>query len=259
MKFNSNKYTRGLLIGAAIIAVSCAVSLIMLATYGFKTPNPSNKKQAETPASQLAQTPDYGENYINNIIFIGDYTISPLRSAALLGNGADTTQIWSGENNSLSLDYGLATATIVYPETGESISISEAISRKLPSYVIITLGGENGVAYCTEQKFKEYYGSLISTIKENSPDTKIILQSVFPISKQKQKNSSDISNDKIDRANGWIVELANEYSVKYLNSASILKDSKGNLDAKYDSGDGVTLNSDGYRAMLNYIRTHGYK
>ena len=259
MSLKLNKYTRGLLTGIALLVITCIVSLILLVSYGFKSRTPIDTGKPTEASVKLSKTPDYGQNYINNIIFIGDSTISPMRSAAVLQGGEETTQIWSGESGSLALDYSIYTATIVYPETGESLSISEAITRKLPSYVVITVGAENGVAYCTEQRFKEYYSSLISIIKASSPDTKIILQSVFPISKKKQNDSSDLTNDKIDRANIWIEELAADSSVRYIDTASILKDSKGNLDAKYDSGDGITLNADGYRAMLDYIRTHGYK
>ena len=47
--------------------------------------------------------------------------------------------------------------------------------------------------------------------------------------------------------------------MRYLHTAEVLKDKSGALDAKYDSGDGVTLNEAGYAAMLQYLRTHGYK
>ena len=263
MKLNLEKYSKVVLIAIALVLVCCTVSLIVLAINGFSIDSFDRGKNTNTDrtalTSRLTETPDYGETYINNVIFIGDSTISAMRQAAVLRDGTDTKQIWSGESNTLSLDYGLSSATIVYPETGESILISEAISLKLPEYVIITLGADNGVAYCTEEKFKNYYSGLIVSIKESSPNTKIILQSVFPVSEKKQKDDSGLTNKKIDRANGWIEELAQSLSVKYLDTASILKDSKGNLLSIYDSGDGVTLNAEGYTAVLNYIRTHGYR
>lgn len=262
MKVNLEKYSKVVLIAIALLLACCFFSLIMLSINGFKSDSFSKGSQKGDNGalpSRLVETPDYGQTYINNIIFIGDSTMSPMRSAAVLPDKADAKQIWSGESGTLSLDYGISTATIVYPESNESISIPEAVSRKLPDYVIITLGFDNGVAYCTEKKFKDYYSSLIVSIKESSPNTKIILQSVFPISDKKQNDSSDITNEKIARANRWIEELAQSLSVKYLDTSSILKDPQGNLASQYDSGDGVTLSVEGYTAMLNYIRTHGYR
>lgn len=259
---HQNKILRPLIIAGLIALITCAVMLILLSINGFKDGVFSKKATAEEDfslPSRLQKTPDYGQFYVDNMIFIGDQTIVPIRSSAILRDGADTKQIWTGEKGSLSLDYSLSTSTIVYPESAQSITLSEAISLKRPDHVIITLGFENGVAYCTEEKFKEYYGSLISVIKESSPDTKIILQSIFPVSDKKQKDDSGITNEKIDRANLWIEELANDNSVRYLHTASVLKDSKGNLNSDYDSGNGVTLNEAGYRKMIEYIRTHGYK
>ena len=260
MKISHEKISKGVIIAIVLILICCIVSLIMLAINGFKfKPVDNTQEENNTLPSRLTETPDYGQNSINNIIFLGDCTIAPMRSAAVLRDGADTKQIWTGESDTLSLDYGISTATVVLPETNESISISEAMARKLPNYVVITLGYDNGVAFCTKERFKDYYSRLITEIKKASPDTKIILQSVFPVSDKKQKDSSGITNDKIDRANVWIEELALDASVKYLDTASILKDSKGNLLAIYDSGDGVTLNESGYITVIEYIRTHGYK
>ena len=251
-----------MILATVVTLVTCAVLLVLLLINGFKS-NIFSKKTSSEDAnalpSRLLETPDYGQFYLDNLIFLGDMTITPMREALVLRDGADTKQIWTGEKNSLSLDYSSSVATIVFPESGEAIGISEALQRKRPDYIVITLGFENGVAYCTEEKFKEYYGNLIEVIKENSPDTKIILQSVFPVSAKKQKDGSGITNDKIDRANMWVEELALSREVKYLNTVSVLKDSKGNLNPEYDSGDGFTLNAQGYTAVLDYIRTHGYR
>ena len=262
MKSHPNKALKPLITATIIALVTCAILLVMLSLNGFKN-NVFEAKTSDEDAnalpSRLLETPDYGQFYLDNLIFLADKTITPMRDAAVLRDGIDTKQIWTGEKNSLSLDYSSSVATIIFPESGEAISLSEAFQRKRPDYVVITLGFENGVAYCTEEKFKEYYGNLINTIKESSPDTKIILQSVFPVSNKKQKDNSGITNDKIDRANSWIEELALSSEVKYLNTVSVLEDSKGNLKPEYDSGDGVTLNENGYRAVLEYIRTHGYR
>ena len=262
MRSHQNKVLRPLIMATVIALVTCAVLLVLLLINGFKdnifSKKISNEDSNALP-SRLLETPDYGQFYLDNLIFVGDKTISPMRDAAVLRDGIDTKQIWTGEQNSLSLDYSTSVATVVFPESSEAISLSEAFQRKRPDYVVITLGFENGVAYCTEEKFKEYYGNLIEEIKESSPDTKIMLQSVFPVSAKKQKDGFGITNDKIDRANGWIEELALSSEVKYLNTVSVLKDSKGNLNPEYDSGDGYTLNAQGYTAVLDYIRTHGYK
>ena len=245
-----------IVMAVAVLAVACIVSMIMLAFRGFNEKlfidNDKSDNTSTSSEVRLQKTPDFGEAYIKQIVFLGDHTISGMASIS------EDLEIWSGEDKTLPLDYSINTATIVYPDTNESLSIASAIKRKNPDYIIITLGIDNGVAYCSEKKFKEYYTKLILEISEASPNTKIMLQSIFPVSDEKQKAQSSISNRKIDAANTWIEELCEELSLRYLNTACILMVDKGNLSERFDSSDGINLNSQAYAEILYYIRTHGY-
>ena len=248
-------------LGVAITA--CLVCLITLLIGGAKpglfSPDDTAKADPNALSSRLTNTPDYGQSYINDVIFLGDKTIGGITKYELLKGGTETKQVWVDEKGTLTLDFGIANTNVIYPEDGTAISIAEAAARKKPGYIVITVGLENGVAYCSEEKFTEYYGRLIDTIRDAVPNTKIILQSVFPISNDAEKQLSGITNRKIDAANGYIERLAEEKGVRYLHTAEILKNKSGALDEKYDSGDGITLNEAGYAAMLGYLRTHGYK
>ena len=256
--FSTEKVIRYILLSICVLALACIVATVVLLACGvkdelFHAPDSPLRLKGKKTVTALELTPDYGDNYIRNMVFVGDATIAEMKLHSDLGN----LDIWTGENGDLSLDYSIDTATVVYK--GESISIADATERKNPDYMIITLGIKNGVSYCTEEKFKSYYGKLLKSIIESSPETKIILQSVFPISKEKEKETPSLSNEKIDAANSWISELAKKYNVRYLDTASVLKDGAGMLAESYDSGNGLTLNEAGYFKVLEYIRTHGYK
>ena len=243
-----------------VLCIACLVSFTMLLIRGVDAEKLSKSSSAteilcSSPAA-LKPTRDYGEHYINSIIFVGDTTVSSIAVSELL---AYPHQIWSGVNGHLALDYNLSTTAVVYSADNEGASIASAASIVKPEYMVITVGIENGVSYCSEEKFKEYYCKLIETIKESSPQTKIILQSIFPVSKVYEKHNPELSNERINQANLWIQEIAEGASVKYLDTASVLKQKNGKLDPTYDSGDGIHLNSKGFQAMLDYIRTHGYK
>lgn len=244
-----------------ILVIACIVALVMLMING---PRPmlygydeSLEDRIDSPA-YLPPTPDYGEYYVNEIVYLCDTTLSGMAEAEVLRYGKDTCQIWTGTDGDMPLSASSVKTEILFPESGETIYIPDAAAKKLPQYVVIALGINNGVRYCTEEQFKTYYSAVITAIKEASPETNIILQSVLPVSKSYERKTQGITAEKIDRANGWIVELAEEHNVKYLNTASCLKSKSGYLDKKYDSGDGLHLNTEGYLAVLNYIRTHGY-
>ena len=253
---NFNKIAAALVTFMAVLTVACAVSVVTVCINGAK-PDIYTHKSVSTPTSsaELRPTFDYGDGYIKKIIFVGDKTLSPMPDAY---SDIQKEQVWSSPDGSLPLDSNLDSIAIIHSEDEKGSSIPAAAEIYKPQYMIITVGFENGVAYCDEEKFKEYYTELVNAIKEASPSTNIILQSIFPISKQVEKENPNISNDRIDRANLWIAEICEETSTRFLNTAQALKEG-GYLSVAYDSGDGITLNSDGYRVMIEYIRTHGYK
>ena len=239
-----------------LLAVSCISSLVLLCIKGVNISLFSKIENDDLISpNQLAQTFDYGNHYVSSIIFVADKSLSPMANK----NGITKDQIWTGKSGSLPLDYNLATTSIIHSENQKGSSIADAAAIYKPQYMIIAVGLENGVGYCTEEKFKEYYIRLIKSIQESSPDTKIILQSILPVSRTAEKADPSMSNKRIDEANKYIISIAEQLGLKYLNTASALKDDNGRLNSNYDSGDGITLNEQGYKVLIQYIRTHGYK
>ncbi len=252
-KFNIISLCTMIALGA--VSALCITATVFLCIAGVSEDIYSEAQAKTQIGAELEATYDYGDGYIKSMVWVGDRTISPLKNHLDIA----PSQLWLGEDGSLRLDYNLASTPVVASNDKKYSSIALAAEEIRPKYMLITVGLDNGVGYCTEEKFKEYYARLIDTVKEASPDTMIILQSVLPVSKAVEKESPSISNDRIGEVNHWICELGGELSVRYLNTHSALVDEKGYLKQEYDSGDGITLNASGYAAMLEYVRTHGYK
>ncbi len=226
------------------------------------TPPPEDTTPADTPVIadpspvRLAETPDMGDEYLKKIIFVGDSTTYGLIAYGVLDGGKNTKQVWVPESGTYSLNNLVTTYKIVYPETGEQMTVAEAAKLAKPEYMVITLGVNYGVPYCGEGEFKKYYRMLLDAVTTASPETKIMLQSIYPVATNNKLK--DITNEKIDLANTWIEQLAEEYNLKYLNTNSSLKGEDGYLIKSYENGDGLHLMPQGLRAVLQYIRTHGY-
>lgn len=204
----------------------------------------------------LEKTADAGQEYIDNIIFLGDSTTYGLKAYKMLSGGKETLQVWTPINGTLSLNRSTIDR-IYYPNTKEEITIADTVKKAKPDMMVITLG-VNGVATLSETQFKGAYTDLIDTIKKASPNTKIILQSIFPTAKR-YDTTKGIDNDKINRANIWIADVAKECGVKYLYTACALLGSDGYyMNDSYQNGDGLHLNEVGFEKELNYIRTHAY-
>ena len=217
---------------------------------------PPAPTQSPAPSTLLAETPDAGQEYIDKIVFLGDSTTYGLRYYEVLPE----YQVWTPASGTLAL-FNVPIETIEYfapgtRENPENLSIADCAAKGKPEYLVITLG-LNGIAFLDETSFKQYYRDMITSIQQASPDTKIILQSIYPVIDS--MTTSDIKNDGINTANQWIYDLAEEMGLRYLNTHDALMDSTGNLIAAYNSGDGIHLMPDGLRAILQYVRTHAWQ
>ena len=214
----------------------------------------------------LGITEDYGQEYIDKIIFLGESTTYGLQSYGVLSGGKDTTQVWTGATykngrtvsaGTLSLSPSIGSTKIFYPDTCSAITVSEAIKTKKPEYLIITLGLNNGASYYSEQEFKDCYRMLLNLINTSQTDTHVILQSLFPVSSSCSIKA--YTPERLRLCNSWIYDIAKEYNLKYLNTTEVLEDSNGYLIADYDNGgDGIHLNRSGLEAVIEYVKTHGY-
>ena len=226
---------------------------------GNSTDNPG---QPAKPPVTLTETADMGQAYQDSIIFVGDSTTAHLRSRGVLTGGTETRQVWVPSDNTLLLDFNITKKKIVYPATGIEMTIAEATEKDKPAYMILTIG-LNGITSFVNNKnlYQNCYGSLIDTIKKASPDTKIILQSVYPVAANQRTFTADAVtlNGYIDILNGYVKELAADKEVRYLDTNSALKGPDGLLPESYQNGDGIHLTAEGYRVILDYIRTHGYQ
>ena len=223
---------------------------------GGSTPAPAVTQAPEQIPTRLEQTEDAGSEYIDKFVFLGDSTTYGLKAYAVLSGGKNTTQVWTPASGTLTLSYQ-SIATIVYPETGEELKIVDAVTKKQPEYMLITLG-VNGVSFMDQEYFTSEYTALVKSIQAASPNTKIILNSIYPVASS-YKYLSDINNTKIVQANGWIEGIAADTGVRFLDTYDAIVGSDGWLPEQYQNGDGLHLNADGFNVILDFIRTHEYK
>lgn len=205
-------------------------------------------------SSILKEGADAGQSYQDKIIFVGDSTTHHLRNREVLSGGKNTTQVWTPTSGTLTLAYAL-TVKILDPGTNTEMTIIDAADLNRPKIMVITLG-INGISFMKEDSFKTVYTALIHGILERSPDTKIILQSIFPRALEGNENYASISQKMIDTGNIWVQEIARECNVYYLDTQSVLKDENGYLRSEYGVGDGIHISREGYQVILQFIRTH---
>ena len=201
----------------------------------------------------LPLTQDAGIAYQDSLVFVGDSLTAHLVNRGVLSDGTNTKQVWRSESNMINLNSEVTSAKIIFPGTGEKMTIAEAAKEAKPPILIITLGTDWGVSYLSEEEFKACYTKLVQAVQKASPQTTVVLQSIFPVTAA----CATLDNTKIDTANRWVKAVAAENGCYYLDTQSVLKDENNCLKAEYcNSTDGIHLGTEAYEAILAYIRTH---
>ena len=263
---------RLLLIAAAVLLVLLAVltvaNIVIRLPEKPATPNtpstpvdgtsqpggiPSQPGDPVSDGVTLAETPDAGLTYQDRLTFVGDSLTAHLINRGVLTGGTNTRQVWRSESNMVNLNSEVTSAKIIFPGTGEKMTIADAAGEAEPEILIVTLGTDWGVSYLSESEFKDCYAKLVKAIQKQSPKTTIVLQSIFPVT----ATCATLDNTKIDTANKWVKAVAAENNCYYLDTQSVLKDENNCLKAEYcNSSDGIHLGTNAYEAILTYIRTH---
>ena len=221
---------------------------------------PTQTPEAQRPpqdATTLSETEDMGREYLDKFVFLGDSTTYGLGYYYSHGytDLVPPEQVWTPANGTLTLDQWNY-VNIVYPETGEELKLVDLLELTKPAYICITLG-VNGVSFMGEDYFKESYTALVKKIQEVSPDTTVILNSIYPVTVGYEAKNNGINNLKIEAANLWVHDVAKACGVHYLDSASVLMNESRVLPDEYTNGDGLHLNGESFRLVIDYLRTHG--
>ncbi|MBQ9111978.1 MAG: SGNH/GDSL hydrolase family protein [Clostridia bacterium] len=265
MKNKIARLTRPLKLSYLPAALALALILSSCAPGGnTQTPSGTSDTPDKSWSAMLSEGEDMGEEYIDSFIFIGESTTAHLKSRGVLRDGKNTKQVWSPRSGTMNLDTTSAAVKIIFPDTGEEMTIAQAAAKKQPDRVLLTFGLNGAVQKIKmgEEYFKTCYRSLIEAIKKASPHTEIVIQSCFPVASSMDMSSYSVDaatlNSYISTINSWSLSLAAELGAGYLNTWEIMTDSEGFLKAEYNAGDGYHLTAKAYQTMLLYLRTHAF-
>ena len=225
-------------------------------------PTAQETQTEPTSPATLAESEEMGEDYLDSFVFFGESTTYHLKSRGVLRGGTNTAQVWGADNGTAMLDPSIASFRIRYPDTGELLTIGEAVARKKPERIFLCFGLNGAVQFKKRggDYFKDCYRLLLEEIRTASPETKIVVASCFPVAENMDMSRYSVTLDElngiIDQINGWALELCEDERISYLAVNEILKDEHGRLKNEYQNGDGHHLTREAYLAILNYLRTH---
>lgn len=195
---------------------------------------------------KLKETKNYGNEYFNKITMVGDSNVMNMYLNGYL-NGLRAWAIpclHAESMHSIEINlYGL----------GIKMKLLDAIEKYKPETIILNFGTFS-TTWISEETFSEKANSMIEQIKEKSPDTKIILISIYPV--KKGDNRGNIQQNLINKYNFLILEMADKHGLKYLDVQEVLKGNDGYGKEEYFVDDKWHLTLLGHSVVKEYIKTH---
>lgn len=122
--------------------------------------------------------------------------------------------------------------------------------------VVVLLGGANNFAegYDDVETFViDTYRAILSQIKARLPQTKVVVQSVYPVSDVSFHNRYKYGHGHIRAINAKLEELTLSMGYVYADVYSVLATGDEEFDSRY-TDDGLHPNAKGYAAISAYLR-----
>jgi len=197
-------------------------------------------------------------SYFDDAAFVGDSVSMSLQyycaAKKLLGNA---TFLCAGSLSPLNAHWDISEESKHPIYKGEKLKVEDAI-KKCGARKIYIMLGVNSLSFGLDDCVNDMV-LLIDKILEKSPDVKIIIQSVTPMTKTSPIKTLKLNNDIIKQYNERILEIAEERDWYYVDVAKAVSDKDGYLMDNYCSDPnsmGIHFNFTADQVWIDYLKTH---
>jgi lysophospholipase L1-like esterase len=126
------------------------------------------------------------------------------------------------------------------------------IIQSKPQKIFIMIGINDLLNNIETTKILDNYQKIITTIRTDSPKTKIYIESVLPLNFELDKTKRPINNQNISDFNNNLKNFSDNSNIFYIDLYSKFLNLSGQLDQQY-TFDGIHLNGKGYLIWKNEI------
>ena len=221
---------------------------------------PSDNSDSVQPAQPVE--PDPGSGYVSadwfdDAVFVGDSVTLKLSYYAengSLGNAAFLCAGSLGYNNAL---WDINRSGNVHPTLyGKKYTVDAGVKASGKKKVFIMLGMNDVGLYGVDGAASGMI-ELTNRILQKSPDVQIYIESVTPMLKNKQR--AKLNNSTIPQFNARLREICSSRGFVFINVASAVMDSQGNLSPENcsdPSAMGIHFTNTGCSKWVEYLKTH---
>lgn len=184
-------------------------------------------------------------------VFFGDSTTAHL---ALRG-GIPYSRVWSGKGSTVLFETVNRTRCVHLAAEGLDLTLPEAVALKKPKILVITVGVSGGAGQMPQDAFLENYRTLLESVRDASPETKILVQSILPLADGSVRYYKRLTKEAVLEANAWIASLCSDMGVPYVDThAKLLDPQTGYLKKEYQNDDYMHLTASAYEVVLASLR-----
>lgn len=191
--------------------------------------------------SEIVVPANYDYDYFDNDLFIGDSIFTGLYTYE---------GILDADN--VAAEIGFTPYRAHYNDLGggKGTAVDYAKSIK-PKHINIMLGTNAFGLNIPYTELIDDYKGLINALKEASPNSKICVISIPPVTKDSSlAEGAEITNDKINTVNKYIENMCTEMNIKYFDLNTHLSDDDGYFKEEYAELDGMHFKVNTYDVLL---------
>ncbi len=208
-----------------------------------ETSETATEETSETEVSGNPAIPaptEYDKEFYDNVLMIGDS----------LSVGFVNYGYLKKENVFAQL--GLTPASVMTTDIDEQ-SVYDKASGLAPGYIGIMLG-TNGLSYLSEDYMADSMGDFIDALSEICPEAEIAIISIPPVTAEHEEEKPE-KLVNISMYNAHIKRVAEEKSVKFVDTYSLLQGATGYLADDYAENDGLHFKTAAYPVILSAVQT----
>ncbi len=262
------------LAGLSFLAIILVIALILSLIWLFSGNDVNKNIIAQRPDASSSQVADMSSDVASSqTVSAGDERFSvPLPESDMRETAYFTDAVFVGDSITTGIDlYSSLTNTSVVASTGinletvltaesvrnkagDKVTIPAAVKELTPAKIYLMLG-TNGLDWMSVDQMVSQYEKVFDTLKADNPDAIFYIQSIPPITKEKEQKADQMSISKIKEYNGRLLKLAESKKAYFVDVYSALASEDGYLSPDI-STDGVHFESSVYVNWIEYVRRH---
>ena len=200
----------------------------------------SSQESSSSVSLPVSETAPVDDSYFDDAVFVGDSLMSGFGSYGVVSMENVFADV------GINLDTIMTKACISTPNGASTIP--DALALKQPAKIYIMLGS-NGIAWISPEQLAQKYSDFLDVVLAH-------IASIPPVTAAKQAEDARYDNSAIDAYNQYLLELAEEKGVYFVDVHAFLSDESGTLSAEYAEKDGMHLKKAGYDALFDYLKAH---